>query len=80
MGYSAPDVLAADEVQGFALLEDFGDGSFSVLLTSPAAPSLERTLYEAATDFLVDLHRQPAATPVCAVMTRTGCSTMRDSS
>ena len=60
MGYSAPDVLAADEVQGFALLEDFGDGSFSVLLAGPAAPSLERTLYEAATDFLVDLHRQPA--------------------
>ena len=59
MGYSAPDVLAADEVQGFALLEDFGDDSFSALLAGPAALSLERTLYEAASDFLVDLHRQP---------------------
>ncbi len=59
MGYSAPDVLAADEVRGFALLEDFGDDSFSALLASPAPASLERTLYEAATDFLVDLHRQP---------------------
>ena len=34
MGYSAPDVLAADEAQGFALIEDFGDDSF--LLCSPA--------------------------------------------
>ena len=59
MGYSAPDVLAADEVQGFVLLEDFGDDSFSALLAGPAAPSLERTLYEAATDFLVDLHHRP---------------------
>ena len=58
MGYSTPDVLAVDEVQGFVLLEDFGDDSFSALLAGPAAPSLERTLYEAATDFLVDLHRQ----------------------
>ena len=58
MGCSAPDVLAADEVQGFALLEDLGDGSFSALLAGPAAPSLERTLYEAATDFLIDLQRQ----------------------
>ena len=59
MGYSAPDVLATDEVQGFALLEDFGDDSIFALLTSPAPASLERTLYEAATDFLVDLHRWP---------------------
>ena len=59
MGHSAPDVLAADEVHGFALLEDFGDDSFSALLAGPAAPSLERSLYEAATDFLLDLHRQP---------------------
>ena len=59
MGYSAPEVLAADQVRGFALLEDFGDDSFSALLAGPVAPSLERTLYEAATDFLIDLHRQP---------------------
>ena len=60
MGYSAPDVLAADEVQGLALLEDLGDDSFSALLAGPAAATLESTLYEAATDFLIDLHRQPA--------------------
>ena len=60
MGYSAPEILAADEVMGFALLEDFGDDSFSALLAGPDASSLERMLYEAATDFLVDLHRRPA--------------------
>ena len=59
MGYSAPDVLAAEEAQGFALLEDFGDDSFLALLASPGAASVERRLYEAATDLLVDLHRWP---------------------
>ena len=58
MGYSAPGALAANEEQGFALLEDFGDDSFSALLDGPDALSLERTLYEAATDFLIDLHRR----------------------
>ena len=60
MGYSAPEILAADEALGFALIEDFGDDSFSALLAGPDASSLERTLYEAATNFLIDLHRQPA--------------------
>ena len=59
MGYSAPNIHAVDETLGFALLEDLGDDSFSSLLAGPDASSLERTLYEAATDFLVNLHRQP---------------------
>ena len=59
MGYRAPDILAVDEAPGFALLEDFGDDSFSALLIGPHASYPERTLYEAATDFLIDLHRQP---------------------
>ena len=58
-GYAAPEVLAVDEAQGFVLLEDFGNDTFSALLAESAAASLERTLYEAATDFLIDLHRQP---------------------
>ena len=60
MGYSAPEILAADEGQGFALLEDLGDDSFSALLASPETASLERPLYEAATDLLVDLRCRPA--------------------
>ena len=59
MGYSAPDVLAADEEKGFALLEDFGDDSFSALLGGAPGASIERTLYEAATDLLIDLRRRP---------------------
>ncbi len=59
MGYSAPEIVAADEALGFALLEDFGDDSFSALLAGPDAASLECTLCEAATDLLIDLHRRP---------------------
>ena len=60
MGYSAPEIFAADEALGFALIEDFGDDSFSALPAGPDAASLECTLYEAATDLLIDLHRRPA--------------------
>ena len=59
MGYSAPKILGVDETLGFALLEDLGDDSFSALLAGPDASSLERTLYEAATDLLIDLRRRP---------------------
>ena len=55
MGYSAPRILDVDEALGFALLEDLGDDSFSALLAGPDASSLERTLYDAAIDFLIDL-------------------------
>ena len=58
MGYSAPNILAVDQTEGFVLLGDLGDDSFSALLAGPDTPSLERTLYEAATDFLIDLHRR----------------------
>ncbi len=59
MGYSAPEIFDSDEALGFALLEDLGDDSFSALLAGPDASSLERTLYEAATDILIDLRRRP---------------------
>ena len=62
MGYSAPEIVAADEALGFALLEDFGDDSFSSLLAGPDATTLERTLYQAATDFLIDLHCRSGST------------------
>lgn len=60
MGYAAPAVLAADENRGFALLEDLGDDNFSHLLAGRTAAALEGTLYEAATDLLIDLHCRPA--------------------
>lgn len=57
-GASVPAILAADETEGFLLLEDLGDASFTRILTE--APKRERELYEAATDALIALH---AATP-----------------
>lgn len=54
---SAPDILAHDTERGFVLLEDFGDAIFARLIA--ADPSLEETLYAAATDLLVALHTAP---------------------
>lgn len=57
LGYSAPRILAEDAEHGFLLLEDLGDDLFARLLKSGGG---ERMLYEAAIDFLLDLHRHPA--------------------
>lgn len=57
-GLSAPTVFAQDEVNGFLLLEDFGDNVFARLIADD--PDLERPLYEAAVDVLVQLHAFPA--------------------
>lgn len=50
---SAPEILAQDSEAGFLLIEDLGDDLFARVI--PAAPELETTLYEAATDVLVQL-------------------------
>ncbi|WP_300518367.1 phosphotransferase [Aliiroseovarius sp.] len=57
IGLSAPAILAADTERGFLLLEDLGDDLFARLI--PERPEMEQTLYAAATDLLVMLHRQP---------------------
>lgn len=56
-GYSAPAIYATDMAHGLLLLEDLGDDLFAALLGNDAG--LEQTLYEAAVDFLVDLHSKP---------------------
>ena len=56
-GLSAPKIVAFDVDQGFAVLEDLGDGLFATLIADgePEAP-----LYEAAVDVQVQLHgRRP---------------------
>ncbi|MFQ5958010.1 MAG: aminoglycoside phosphotransferase family protein [Alphaproteobacteria bacterium] len=53
-GFSAPAILASDEEAGLLLLEDLGDDLFTRLL---AQGSDEMSLYEAAVDLLVALHR-----------------------
>jgi N-acetylmuramate 1-kinase len=58
LGLSAPRILAADEDQGFLLLEDLGDGTYTHLL---AAGHDEEALYALATDALIHLHKTPEA-------------------
>lgn len=55
LGYSAPEIYAIDEPNGFLLIEDFGDDTYASLLQQGAN---EEELYCAATDFLIDLHKK----------------------
>ncbi len=57
VGLSAPEIYAEDSQYGFLLLEDLGDDLFARVLEKDLA--LEAPLYEAATDVLVHLHKQP---------------------
>lgn len=57
IGLGAPRILAEDRTSGFLLLEDFGDDLFARVCVR--APEMERTLYRAATDILIDLHTAP---------------------
>jgi len=54
LGFSAPGVLAEDRSQGFLLLEDFGDDTYTRLLDRGAD---ERALYTLAVDTLIALQR-----------------------
>ena len=58
-GVTVPNIIARDEQEGFLLLEDLGDLSFTRLLK--AEPRRERELYLAATDALVTIHAQSKA-------------------
>ncbi|MTI08791.1 aminoglycoside phosphotransferase family protein [Curvivirga aplysinae] len=58
LGFSAPKILERDEDDGFLLLEDFGDGTFTNLLNNGTS---ETKLYRAATHLLVALHNSPEA-------------------
>jgi len=62
LDFSAPEILAEDETNGFLLLEDFGDATFTNLLANGHD---ERALYTLATDVLIALHAldTPNATP-----------------
>jgi aminoglycoside/choline kinase family phosphotransferase len=61
---SAPEILAASTGAGLALVEDFGDDTFSRLLGSGAG---EAALYRLAVDLLVKLHRRAAAADLAAL-------------
>jgi N-acetylmuramate 1-kinase len=61
-GFSAPEILAADLAEGFAVLEDLGNDG--IVAGDPPAPIEHR--YETAVDVLAVLHRQelPEVLPV----------------
>lgn len=52
---SAPQIKAIDEENGFLLLEDFGDNTFTRVLKDN--PELELDLYKKACDVLIELHK-----------------------
>ena len=64
LGLSPPAIYAFDAEQGFALIEDFGEGTYTKLLDAGAA---EAPLFLAATEALVTLHRHPAGADVEAL-------------
>jgi hypothetical protein len=53
-GFSAPEIYAEDRANGFLLIEDFGDDTYTKLLARGAD---ETQLYTLAIDTLVALHR-----------------------
>ena len=59
LGLSAPEVLAENRVEGFLLIEDFGDDTYTRLLRRGAD---EPALYALAIDTLVTLQRAVEAT------------------
>ena len=61
LGFSAPEVIAADADQGLLVIEDFGDDTFTRVL---AGGGDEAALYDLAVDVLVELHRMPKETAV----------------
>ena len=62
LDFSAPEILFEDLANGFLLLEDFGDATFTNLLASGTD---ETALYTLATDVLITLHaiNTPTTTP-----------------
>jgi len=55
LGFSAPEIMARDDENGFLLLEDFGDETFSRLLENNY--NAEK-LFSLATDVLIALHKK----------------------
>jgi len=60
LGLSAPNILRRDVNNGFLLLEDFGDETFSRLLDKGFSAE---ELFTLGTDVLISLHKQPNAVP-----------------
>ena len=57
-GLSAPKIFHHDDAQGYVVMEDFGDNTFTRVLAS--TPDAERTLYQSALSVLIHLTQQEA--------------------
>lgn len=57
LGFSAPEIFAANETDGFLLLEDLGEDTFTVSLQTGVD---EKQLYTLGIDTLVALHKMDA--------------------
>lgn len=60
LGFSVPEILAADVEAGLLLIEDLGDDTYTRLLARGVD---EAKLYTLAVDTLIALHRLPTAAP-----------------
>ena len=60
-GFSAPRILARDEANGFLLLEDLGDDSYTKLLQRE--PARESELYREAGALMAELHQATMSLP-----------------
>ena len=56
LGFSAPDIFAKDKANGFLIIEDLGDETFTRLLAS-SNNTAEAELYQLGVDVLIELHR-----------------------
>lgn len=61
LGLSVPTIEHCDRENGFAVIEDFGDATYTRLLASGAD---EVALYELAVDVLIDLHHDACANQI----------------
>ena len=60
LGFSAPRIHAEDAAEGFLLIEDVGDDTYTRLLTRPRVGDPDEwALYALAVDVLIALHRRP---------------------
>jgi aminoglycoside/choline kinase family phosphotransferase len=60
--FSAPKIHAIDALDGFILLEDFGDDTYTKVLAKTSSQDLKETelqLYQKACDCLTELHQKP---------------------
>ncbi len=64
LGLSPPAIYEHDDAQGFALIEDFGDATYTRLLDAGVA---EGPLFHAATEALIALHIHPDGAAVAAL-------------